>query len=153
MGVDDTFEIRTPSSSASVRGTTFYVEVLGPDSTYVAVDEGIVGVQMESQQVDVRAGEEVTATLGQLPEVRQQRNDVSPPPLALLSPAKLPPLGSVVVVSGRTEPGATVTVADQVVAVDSSGYFEIQVAVNTNWIIIKVEDQAGNMTTLRLSGD
>ncbi len=151
LGADETFQISTPSSTASVRGTAFLVGVLSDDATYVAVDEGIVAVQLGEQMVDVRQGEEVTAAVGQPLNVQPQSGDITPPPLALLSPAALPPVGSTVKISGQTEPGTIVTVDGQTVTVDASGYFEIEFAVESNVIIIKATDSVGNVTTLQLS--
>ena len=62
---DDTFEIKTPSSTASVRGTVFTVEAQTAEISLVAVDEGVVRVAMQGQVVDVEPGFQVTAVLGQ----------------------------------------------------------------------------------------
>jgi hypothetical protein len=71
LGTNDAFEISTPSSTASVRGTVFIVEVLTQDASYIAVEEGVVQVKMlDGQEVNVTAGLEVTAVLG-LPLVVQ----------------------------------------------------------------------------------
>lgn len=77
LGLGDAFEIRTPSSTASVRGTVFTVEVLSPDSTYIACDEGIVYVAMGTAGAEVKAGMELTATSGQPLQVAPQ-NDSQP---------------------------------------------------------------------------
>lgn len=61
----DTFEIKTPSSTASVRGTVFTVEVQSAEASYVMVEEGVVRVTMADQSVDVQQGYEVTAVVGQ----------------------------------------------------------------------------------------
>lgn len=66
LGTNDTFEIHTPSSTASVRGTVFIVEVLTQESSYIAVEEGVVQVTTnDGEAVNVTAGFEVTAVLGQ----------------------------------------------------------------------------------------
>ncbi len=62
---NDSFEIKTPSSTASVRGTQFTVEVISTEVSYYAVEEGIVRVTMDDLAVDVTAGHEVTAVVGQ----------------------------------------------------------------------------------------
>lgn len=62
---NDAFEIKTPSSTASVRGTVFTVEAQTTETTHIAVEEGVVRVAMEGQSVDVEAGFQVTAVLGQ----------------------------------------------------------------------------------------
>ncbi|MCL4263824.1 MAG: FecR domain-containing protein [Anaerolineae bacterium] len=65
LGADDRFEIRTPSSTASVRGTIFTVAALSNTESYIAVDEGIVRVTMGGAFIDVRPGEAVMAVVGQ----------------------------------------------------------------------------------------
>ena len=62
---DDAFEIKTPSSTASVRGTVFTVEAQTAEISVVSVDEGVVRVAMGDQYVDVEPGFQVTAVLGQ----------------------------------------------------------------------------------------
>jgi hypothetical protein len=75
LGVGDAFKVSTPSSTASVRGTVFTVEVLGLDASYIACDKGIVWVEMDEQQVEVSAGFEVTATVGQPLGVQSQTEE------------------------------------------------------------------------------
>ncbi|HRQ41202.1 MAG TPA: FecR family protein [Chloroflexota bacterium] len=65
LGTDDKFEVRTPSSTASVRGTVFTVAVISNTESYIAVDEGIVRVTMGGDFIDVHPGEAVTAVVGQ----------------------------------------------------------------------------------------
>ncbi|MCA9935767.1 MAG: FecR domain-containing protein, partial [Anaerolineales bacterium] len=65
LGPNDKFDVRTPSSTASVRGTVFTVEVLSNTSSYFAVEEGIVQVTMGDEVVDVPAGFAVTAVTNQ----------------------------------------------------------------------------------------
>lgn len=62
---DDTFEIRTPSSTASVRGTVFTVEALSTNVSTIVVTEGVVRVSLDDQFVDVQPGYQVTAVVGQ----------------------------------------------------------------------------------------
>ena len=66
---DDAFEIRTPSSTASVRGTKFTVEVQSEEATHFSVTEGVVQVTMGEQMVEVAAGYQVTAVVGQMLQV------------------------------------------------------------------------------------
>jgi hypothetical protein len=65
LGVGDFYEVRTPSSVATVRGTIFVVSVVSEQETYVAVSKGQVAVNMAEQEVMVDIGEEVTAVVGQ----------------------------------------------------------------------------------------
>lgn len=62
---DDAFEVKTPSSTASVRGTVFTVEAQTAETSVVSVDEGVVRVTMGDQYVDVEPGFQVTAVVGQ----------------------------------------------------------------------------------------
>lgn len=61
----DSFEIRTPSSTASVRGTVFTVETQGADASHITVTEGVVRVALADAFVDVQPGYQVTAVLNQ----------------------------------------------------------------------------------------
>ncbi len=65
LGADDKFEVRTPSSTASVRGTIFTVAVISNTESYYAVDEGIVRVTMGGEFIDVHPGQAVMAVVGQ----------------------------------------------------------------------------------------
>ncbi|MAU02122.1 MAG: hypothetical protein CL608_33715 [Anaerolineaceae bacterium] len=76
---NDSFEIKTPSSTASVRGTRFTVEVISSEETYFAVEEGIVQVTMADQAVDVTAGFAVTAVIGQPLQVAPSETNTTPP--------------------------------------------------------------------------
>ena len=87
LGVNDHYDVRTPSSTASVRGTVFMVDVLSQESTHVVVDEGIVNVTMGDQSVDVKAGFEITAVIGELLIVKPQHME---PPIIPTTPAATP---------------------------------------------------------------
>lgn len=150
LGTGDTFEVITPSSTASVRGTAFAVQVLSPEMSYFACDEGQIAVRMADQEVTVNAGEQVIAVQGEPLEVQPQP-DVTPPLLTVLSPLEPPLVGSTTLLRGRTEPGATVTVAGQPVEVDASGAFEVQLAVSADPIIIEAEDAAGNVVIVQIT--
>lgn len=65
LGINDAYEVRTPSSTASVRGTIFSVEVFDENTTQVIVSEGIVEVSLGNESAEVGAGEMVTAVTGQ----------------------------------------------------------------------------------------
>ena len=60
LGAGDAFEVSTPSSTVSVRGTVFVVQVIDDNTTYVGCDKGVVWVISGSQQAEVKAGEELT---------------------------------------------------------------------------------------------
>jgi len=65
LGAGDIFEIQTPSSTVSVRGTEFMVAVQSAERTWVGVTKGVVHVVMGDQAVDVHPGEQVLAEAGQ----------------------------------------------------------------------------------------
>jgi mannose-6-phosphate isomerase-like protein (cupin superfamily) len=76
--------------------------------------------------------------------------DFTPPALELLSPSMPPRSGQTVLVSGRTEPGASVTVDGQAVTVGADGYFETQVTAGSGPIAIEAVDPSGNTTSLEI---
>ena len=84
LGNRDTFEIRTPSSTASVRGTVFQVKVITSEWTYVACDEGVVRVAMGRETVDLRPNEEVNAIVGLPLYVQPQASPGEPSAPSLL---------------------------------------------------------------------
>lgn len=89
LGVGDAFEIVTPSSVASVRGTAFGVDVISDYATYVYTLEGTVLVQMGDQQVEVHADEEVFAVVGRALRVYPHGQDLAAgePPITIDPPA------------------------------------------------------------------
>lgn len=62
------FEIETPSSTVSVRGTVFTVEVDEEQTTYVYVESGQVEVASESGSLVVDSGQSAVAQKGKRPE-------------------------------------------------------------------------------------
>jgi hypothetical protein len=73
LGVGDRFEISTPSSTASVRGTIFTVAYISAGETFISCDEGQVEVTLEGQTSQlVIAGMEVTAVAGRPLVVKPQ---------------------------------------------------------------------------------
>jgi hypothetical protein len=106
MGAKDAYEIRTPSSVATVQGTVFTVEVVSATSSYIAVEEGVVVVSMEGQTVSLQVGEEVIATLGQPLVVNPQGE--RPPAVPPTSPTLGSPIPSTTTaVSPTATPSAT----------------------------------------------
>jgi len=77
LKANDAYDVQSPSSTASVRGTVFVVDVYSNQETFVSVDEGVVAVQMGEQDVLVEAGYEVTAVVGQPLETQSQSLDTS----------------------------------------------------------------------------
>ncbi len=80
LGVGDAFEISTPSSTVSVRGTVFTVQVLDANTTYVACTKGVVRVVSGSRQAEVKAGQQLTANPAQPLEVKPLSNEGATPP-------------------------------------------------------------------------
>ncbi|HBK59387.1 MAG TPA: hypothetical protein DDZ84_01160 [Firmicutes bacterium] len=62
------FEVETPSSTVSVRGTAFCVEVDDEETTYVYVESGQVMVESESGTLTVDPGQSAVAQKGKCPE-------------------------------------------------------------------------------------
>ncbi len=97
LGIGDRFEISTPSSTASVRGTIFTVAYMSADETYISCDEGKVEVALSGQEesVIVSAGMEVTAVVEQPLIVKPQQAlepDIQPQP----SKSTLPSIPTVI---------------------------------------------------------
>jgi hypothetical protein len=145
----DKFDITTPSSTASVRGTQFLVEIDDDNSTYYAVDEGRVHITMDQAAVDVNPEQEVLAIRGEALQVRPQ-SDRSAPDLFILSPTAQPRVGTNTVVRGRSEPGAVVTVNGITATVDAAGNFEVQVVAGSTPIVVTATDVSGNRVSVEI---
>jgi ferric-dicitrate binding protein FerR (iron transport regulator) len=104
----DFFEVITPSSTVSVRGTVFTVQVISPEITYVSVEEGIVEVRMNEQVAMVEAGEEVTAMVGRPMDVQPQTDLNDPDGGVQLTPTP-DLLSATPTVEGTPTPTGTVT--------------------------------------------
>jgi hypothetical protein len=63
------FDVETPSSTVSVRGTVFSVEVDEEETTYVYVESGQVVVESELGSLMVDPGQSAVAQKGKRPEV------------------------------------------------------------------------------------
>ena len=103
LGVGDAFEISTPSSTVSVRGTVFVVQVLDANTTYVGCDKGVVWVVSGDQQAEVPAGQELIVTQNQAPKIQPkptqepatpessgQNTSPTDPPISTPVPVKSP---------------------------------------------------------------
>jgi len=64
---DSKFEIKTPTSTATVRGTGFLTEVLASGETTVLTTDGTVAVSAQGQTVLVTQGQQTTVRPGQAP--------------------------------------------------------------------------------------
>jgi hypothetical protein len=79
LGAGDAFEVNTPSSSASVRGTVFAVQVIDDETTYVTVSEGTVWFEMDGETVELHEGDEITAHRGQPLSIETPAEERTPP--------------------------------------------------------------------------
>nr|MBN1228419.1 FecR domain-containing protein [Anaerolineae bacterium] len=144
-----TFDVGTPSSTASVRGTRFGVSVLSGESSYYYTAEGSVGVSMDGAEAVVDAGEELTAVQGD-ELVVTGIEDLIPPSLTISSPAGSVATGSTVTVTGLTEPDAIVYVNGFMVTVDEDGAFSVEVIVEETGILVDAIDAFGNMSSVQI---
>ena len=78
--------------------------------------------------------------------------DTTPPALSLDQPERSDSEGPTFLVSGRTEPGASVVVAGVVAAVDANGSFGVSVALQrgVQRVVVTATDPAGNVATQSL---
>ena len=83
----ESFEVITPSSAVTVRGTVFTVEVFPDQSTEVSCDEGIVAVTSGDQEIELHPGDSTRIEVD--PSDATEATAVSPPPIdtATTSPA------------------------------------------------------------------
>ncbi|MCL4868637.1 MAG: FecR domain-containing protein [Anaerolineae bacterium] len=140
LGIGDAFEIKTPSSTASVRGTIFTVEIITLESTLFICDEGIVIVQMGSAAAELPAGYQLLAVVGQPLQVQPQGAAMpaaapelpaaaplvaEPSPEPLLTPTAVPPTATATATATPTAtasatPTATATSTATATATTSS---------------------------------
>ncbi len=159
LGGRSKFEIRTPTATAGVRGTVFFVEVDESGVTRVAVHEGEVAIVGQVGAASVGAGQEVTAIGGE-PSVTdrpqevldwEEQTGIIGPRLDLdVGPEVAPPAGAdVLTVTGVSEPGATVTINGSRVELDRSNHFTAEVPVDRGdqgIILVSASDNRGGTT-------
>jgi hypothetical protein len=80
LDVGDYYEIISPSSTVSVRGTVFTVQVITSETTYVACEKGVVNVQTGEFSADINAGEQAYVNKNQPVEVQAIGGEESLPP-------------------------------------------------------------------------
>jgi len=105
LNVTDFYEVLTPSSTISVRGTIFTVDVISDLITYVSCDEGVVEVRTGNQLFQVKAGEEVTAIAGSNLVIQPQPQSETPESPIL--PGASEPTGTPPSISPNAEPTPT----------------------------------------------
>lgn len=133
------FEVITPTATAGVRGTVFYVEVDPAGQTRVGVAEGAVALDAGGRETLVpsqkmalvrKSMAAATVAVSELdPTARasfRELRGILGPYLALRKPAgcTAPAISGKVSIVGRTEPGVKVTVNGSPVAVSSNGWFK-----------------------------
>ncbi|XSG76350.1 LysM peptidoglycan-binding domain-containing protein [Herpetosiphon llansteffanensis] len=106
LGPNDLFEVETPSSAASVRGTEFTVESRSNTTTFYATDKGNVQVAMDGQSVFVRAGEQLLAEQSKPLVVQPQ---ISPTPTPTNTPTPTPTATPTNTPTNTPTPTATAT--------------------------------------------
>ena len=173
LSQQDKFLINTPTATAGVRGTMFAVEVAANGSTEISVYEGQVTVSSDSGEVKVaantiarlgsgQAGPQVAAFSTQQQENWQQQMQHLGPYLEITSPAAEAEFTGntiiaaikTVIVEGRCERGADLTVNDQpVTQKPNNGRFTVELEVPAYAKHFTVEavatDRKGYTTTVR----
>ncbi len=167
LSQQDKFLINTPTATAGVRGTMFAVAVAADGSTEISVYEGQVTVAGDSGEVKVaanetaqlrgsQAGPQVTPLSAQQQQSWQQQMQYLGPYLEITSPAaeaEFKFTGKTVIVEGRCERGANLTVNDQPVTQKPNGRFTVELAVPAyakHFTVAAVAtDRKGHTTTVR----
>ncbi len=166
LSQQDKFLINTPTATAGVRGTMFSVEVAADGATGISVYEGQVTVAGDSGEVKVAAntiawlggsqtGPQVTALSAQQQQIWEQQMQRLGPYLEITSPvAEAEFTGKTVIVEGRCERGANLTVNDQAVTQKpNNGRFTVELEVPAYAKHFTVEavatDRKGYSTTVR----
>lgn len=159
LGGKTKFEVHTPTATAGVRGTVFYVEVDESGRTEVAVYQGEVEVAGEAGRETVAPGQQATV-VGAQPSVSQHSPDaiawsdqtgiVGPRlDLDIGEEIVIPAGGAMVAISGVSEPDATVTINGSPVELDRRNRFEAQVPVDEaseGMIVVSASDWRGAQT-------
>jgi hypothetical protein len=159
------FEIVTPTATAGVRGTVFSVAVSPEGKTTVSVVEGAVALDAGGKQSLVEKGHMSTASTtgaqvqplaAEEDRLWQSNATVANPNLTISEPAagSKVPAGGQIIIKGRAELGAKVTVADQPVPVRLKGLFDttVKAPAKPGPLVIKVQvkDARGYVTSQTL---
>jgi hypothetical protein len=134
LSADSKFEIRTPTATAGVRGTTFAVEVAPEGSTEILVYEGDVHVRSGEQTYGIEEGHAVTIRgegemdARELSEEEQATGGSADAAKPLLIVAEAPgpepvPAGQAVTIRGKGEPGAELSINGNDVPMAPDGSF------------------------------
>jgi hypothetical protein len=134
LSADSKFEIRTPTATAGVRGTTFSVEVQADGSTKILVYEGDVHVQSGEKAYGVQEGQalaiqgEGDAAARELTEEERadgEQASVAKPLLVVTDPddGQSAPAGQPLTVRGRGEAGADLSINGEPAPIGPDGTF------------------------------
>lgn len=134
LSADSKFEVRTPTATAGVRGTTFSVEVGADGSTEILVYEGDVEVRSGEQTFGVEEGHAVAIRgegemdareLSDEEQAGAEDADVVKPLLIVEEPTgpEAVPAGQAVTIRGRGEAGAELTINGKDVPIGADGTF------------------------------
>lgn len=158
IGGNTKFEVRTPTATAGVRGTVFYVEVAPEGETSVAVYEGEVEVAAQGgttasvtpgSQASV-AGSSATVTDSPLEDLQWSEHLGIVGPRLDLAGGELisvPANATSVAISGISEPGATVTINGSPVELDRRNRFTVEVPIaGEGLIVVSATDYRGGST-------
>lgn len=149
---DSSFEIRTPTAIAGVRGTKLSVEVGADEASSIMCFDGLVAVRgAAGGEVLLQRKQKTTVTKDQPPRKPQnldgeeqqeveEINEVIKLTLDISNPAgNIETHKKKIQVRGRTEPGNTVTVAGQPANTDDKGDFKVSVSLSPGDNEIKIE--------------
>jgi len=136
LSADSKFEIRTPTATAGVRGTTFSINVDPDGGTEILVYEGDVEVRSGEQTYGVERGHAVAVRaqgdmdareLTEEERAKAEGADVARPLLVVTQPqdGQSVTAGEAVTVRGRAEAGAKLSIDGQVVDVTPEGTFAL----------------------------
>ena len=147
----------TLAGSAQPRGRVVISADGAPPVSRRADGEGRFSYEFTSaEDADfvIRVAEVVTGGVSsEWSEVVTVRFDRIPPPLRITQPTSPQTTSDSVLLTGRTEPGATVSVNESEVTVDRSGGFahELSLAIGDNRVGISTMDEAGNRLTFSMT--
>ncbi|MGC9317638.1 MAG: FecR family protein [Armatimonadota bacterium] len=153
------FEIRTPTATAGVRGTVFYVGVGETGETTLAVYEGAVSLEADASAETVQPGQQAMVVEGSAPSVMPATGDLDwAQQQGIIGPRLDLDLGPEVTVdaddrtltvSGIAEPGAQVTINGSPVKLDRRNRFAAEVPIADapeGMVVVSATDIRGHTT-------
>lgn len=161
-GPQSSFEIKTPTAIAGVRGTKLGVGVDADETTSVECLEGVVVVKgAAGGEVVLNQKEKTTVKKNEPPAAPSAMQASEEAAFSELEEAAgmtldiMQPVGNLttditpVTIKGRTDPGNTVTVNGNAVTADENGVFTASVDLEegTNQVKIDAANKKGNVTT------